>query len=100
MRYHGTVALDPARVGRDASKVADEVITHLVGLVRIRYDFFRTFDLNIAVGGLYKSLMIPGSPRRMKMWSRGLTWLLDALLAEVVVCSGLRNPRTSLTGKP
>lgn len=32
-RYHGTVALDPARVGRDASRVADEVITHLVGLV-------------------------------------------------------------------
>ncbi len=32
-RYHGTVALDSARVGRDASKIADEVITHLVGLV-------------------------------------------------------------------
>ena len=32
-RYHGTVTLDPARVGRDASKIADEVITHLVGLV-------------------------------------------------------------------
>ena len=32
-RYHGTVTLDPARVGRDASKIADEVLTHLVGLV-------------------------------------------------------------------
>jgi predicted AAA+ superfamily ATPase len=32
-RYHGTVVLDAARVGRDASRVADEVITHLVGLV-------------------------------------------------------------------
>jgi predicted AAA+ superfamily ATPase len=32
-RFHGTVALDPARVGRDASRIADEVITHLVGLV-------------------------------------------------------------------
>jgi hypothetical protein len=32
-RYHGTVTLDPMRVGRDASQVADEVITHLVGLV-------------------------------------------------------------------
>jgi hypothetical protein len=32
-RYHGTVVLDPARVGRDASRIADEVITHLVGLV-------------------------------------------------------------------
>ena len=32
-RYHGTVVLDPARVGRDASRVADEVISHLAGLV-------------------------------------------------------------------
>src|ERR1017187_4843438 len=32
-RYHGTVNLDPARVGRDAGRIADEVITHLVGLV-------------------------------------------------------------------
>ena len=31
-RYHGTVRLHPARVGRDASQVADEVIAHLVGL--------------------------------------------------------------------
>jgi hypothetical protein len=27
------VVLDPARVGRDAGRIADEVITHLVGLV-------------------------------------------------------------------
>ena len=32
-RYHGTVTLDPARVGRDAGKIADEVLTHLVGLL-------------------------------------------------------------------
>ena len=32
-RYHGTVILDSARVGRDASKIADEVITHLAGLI-------------------------------------------------------------------
>jgi predicted nucleotidyltransferase len=32
-RFHGTVALDPARVGRDASRIADEVIAHLSGLV-------------------------------------------------------------------
>ncbi len=30
-RFHGTVKLDPARVGRDASRIADEVIAHLVG---------------------------------------------------------------------
>ena len=32
-RYHGAVELDPQRVGRDASRIADEVLTHLVGLV-------------------------------------------------------------------
>jgi predicted AAA+ superfamily ATPase len=32
-RFHGTVTLDATRVGRDASRVADEVITHLAGLV-------------------------------------------------------------------
>ena len=32
-RYHGAVTLDATRVGRDAGRVADEVIAHLVGLV-------------------------------------------------------------------
>ena len=32
-RFHGTVPLDPARVGRDASRIADEVIAHLAGQV-------------------------------------------------------------------
>jgi hypothetical protein len=32
-RFHGSVTLDAARVGRDASRVADEVISHLSGLM-------------------------------------------------------------------
>jgi len=32
-RFHGTVTLDPTRVGRDSSRIAEEVIAHLVGLV-------------------------------------------------------------------
>jgi hypothetical protein len=32
-RFHGAISLDPARVGRDAGRVADEVIAHLVGLM-------------------------------------------------------------------
>jgi predicted AAA+ superfamily ATPase len=32
-RFHGTVRLDPARVGRDASRIADEVIAYLAGQV-------------------------------------------------------------------
>ncbi|MDE0678898.1 MAG: Swt1 family HEPN domain-containing protein [Gammaproteobacteria bacterium] len=32
-RFHGAVRLDETRVGRDASRIADEVISHLAGLV-------------------------------------------------------------------
>jgi predicted AAA+ superfamily ATPase len=32
-RFHGTVNLDPARAGRDASRIADEVIAHLAAQV-------------------------------------------------------------------
>ncbi len=32
-RFHGTAVLDTTRVGRDASRIADEVIAHLAGLV-------------------------------------------------------------------
>ncbi len=31
-RYHGSVTLNPTRVGRDASKIAEEVIAHVAGL--------------------------------------------------------------------
>ncbi len=32
-RFHASVELDPTRVGRDAGRIADEVISHLSGLV-------------------------------------------------------------------
>ena len=32
-RFHGSVPLDSSRVGRDAGRIADEVISHLAGLV-------------------------------------------------------------------
>ncbi len=32
-RFHGSVQLDATRVGRDAGRIAEEVITHLAGLV-------------------------------------------------------------------
>lgn len=32
-RFYGTVSLDPTRVGRDAGRIADEVIAHLAGLM-------------------------------------------------------------------
>jgi hypothetical protein len=32
-RFHGSVQLDPIRMGRDAAKIAEEVVQHLTGLV-------------------------------------------------------------------
>ncbi|MGA7178357.1 MAG: hypothetical protein WBX11_02055 [Thiobacillaceae bacterium] len=32
-RFHGSVTLDTARMGRDAGRIAEEVIAHLAGLV-------------------------------------------------------------------
>ncbi len=32
-RFHGSVTLDPTRVGRDAGRISDEVIAHLVALL-------------------------------------------------------------------
>lgn len=32
-RFHGSVTLDSIRVGRDASRIADEIIAHLAGIV-------------------------------------------------------------------
>jgi uncharacterized protein len=32
-RFHGSVELDPTRMGRDASRIADEVLSHLTSLV-------------------------------------------------------------------
>ena len=49
-RYHGTVALDPARVGRDASRIADEVITHLVGLVGSNVKITLEIEADISAG--------------------------------------------------
>ena len=31
-RFHGSVLLDPARAGRDAGRIAEEVVAHLLGL--------------------------------------------------------------------
>lgn len=32
-RWHGTVGLETTRVGRDAARIAEEVIAHLAGIV-------------------------------------------------------------------
>jgi predicted AAA+ superfamily ATPase len=46
-RFYGSVTLDSARVGRDAGKIAEEVIAHLEGLVGS--DVTVTLDVQVSV---------------------------------------------------
>ena len=49
-RFHGNVSLDATRAGRDASRIADEVITHLVGLVGTNVTVTLEIDADIPDG--------------------------------------------------
>ncbi len=48
-RFHGTVRLDPTRVGRDASRIADEVIAHLAG--QVGADVTVTLEIEASIAG-------------------------------------------------
>jgi len=49
-RFYGSVNLDPTRVGRDASQIAEEVISHLSGLVGSTVTVTLEIDANIPSG--------------------------------------------------
>ena len=49
-RYHGTVELDPLRMGRDAGQIADEVVAHLAGLVGSTVRVTLEIDVRIPEG--------------------------------------------------
>jgi predicted AAA+ superfamily ATPase len=49
-RFHGTLTLNAARVGRDASVVADEVIAHLVGLVGAKVTVTLDIEAEVPAG--------------------------------------------------
>ncbi|MDX2031516.1 MAG: Swt1 family HEPN domain-containing protein [Blastocatellia bacterium] len=49
-RFHGSITLDPTRVGRDAGRIADEVIAHLVGLLGANVTVTLEIDADIPSG--------------------------------------------------
>ena len=55
-RFHGTVALSAARVGRDASQIADEVISHLAGLVGSKVTVTLEIEAEVS-GGVPENVM-------------------------------------------
>ena len=71
-RYHGTVALDAARVGRDAGKIAEEVIAHLSGLVGAQVTV--TLEIEATVpGGVPENVVrtVTENSRTLKFTSHG-----------------------------
>ena len=49
-RFHGTASLEPTRVGRDAGKIAEEIVAHLVGLVGANVTVTLEIDASIPSG--------------------------------------------------
>jgi predicted AAA+ superfamily ATPase len=49
-RFHGTASLDSTRVGRDAGRIADEVISHLSGLVGSKVNVTLEIEAEIPSG--------------------------------------------------
>jgi Protein of unknown function (DUF499) len=71
-RFHGTVALDPARVGRDASRIADEVIAHLSGLVGAKVTVTLEVEAEIPSGAPAQVVRtVTENSRTLKFTSQG-----------------------------
>jgi hypothetical protein len=49
-RFHGSVTLDPTRVGRDAGRIADEIVSHLTGLMSSTVKVTLEIDADIPGG--------------------------------------------------
>ncbi|MHB1608546.1 MAG: Swt1 family HEPN domain-containing protein [Acidiferrobacter thiooxydans] len=71
-RFHGTVTLDSARVGRDASRIAEEVIAHLSGLMGATVKV--TLEIEAAIpGGVPAQVVrtVTENSRTLKFTSQG-----------------------------
>ncbi len=49
-RFHGSVQLDPIRMGRDAARIAEEVVQHLTGLVGSNVEITVEIQANLPDG--------------------------------------------------
>ncbi len=71
-RFHGTVTLDSARVGRDASRVAEEVIAHLTGLVGAKVRVTLEIEAEIPLGAPDQVVRtVTENSRTLKFTSQG-----------------------------
>lgn len=49
-RFHGTVDLDPARVGSSAGRIAEEVLSHLAGLIGAKVNVILEIEVEVPNG--------------------------------------------------
>jgi hypothetical protein len=71
-RYHGTVQLDPTRVGRDASRIADEVIAHLAGQLGAEVTVKLDIEVNLPNGASDQlARVVTENSRTLKFESHG-----------------------------
>ncbi len=71
-RFHGTVTLNPTRVGLDASHIADEVIAHLTGLVGAKVTVTLEVEAQIPSGASDQVVRtVTENSRTLKFTSQG-----------------------------
>ncbi len=71
-RFHGTVTLDSARVGRDASRIAEEVIAHLGSLVGAEVKVTLEIEAVIPSGAPYNVVRtVTENSRTLKFTTQG-----------------------------
>ena len=71
-RFHGTVTLDATRVGRDAGRVAEEVIAHLTGLVGAKVTVTLEVEAQIPAGASdHVVRIVTENSRTLKFTSQG-----------------------------
>ena len=71
-RYHGMVGLDATRAGRDAGRIAEEVIAHLAGLVGANVTVTLEIDATVP-DGVPESVVrtVTENSRTLKFTSQG-----------------------------
>jgi hypothetical protein len=72
VRFHGTVTLDATRVGRDAGRVAEEVIAHLTGLVGAKVTVTLEVEAQIPAGASDQVVrIVTENSRTLRFTSQG-----------------------------
>jgi hypothetical protein len=92
-RFYGTATLDPTRVGRDAGRIADEMIAHLVGLVGSEVTVTLEIDAMMPTGASpHVVRTVTENSRILRFTSQAVVLPLTCLARELVEAIPRRRP--------